>query len=95
MKDSRRFEDTMLQLRTSQILQLEQVKILKISLHQKEVELKTKVSLEDVKKRIRQNYNENPLAWWERNQLQAELKVKEGKEYEFVRCRPIPMNIND
>ena len=53
------------------------------------------MSLEDVKRKIVRSYNEGPLAWWDRNQLRASLKIKKGKEHELVRYRPILMNIVD
>ena len=73
-----------------------EIEILKASLisHQ-DIEEETQVSLEDVKRKIKECYNENPLAWCNRNGLKASLKVKVGKEYEFVRYKPIMMNIMD
>ncbi|KAL0394881.1 UNVERIFIED_CONTAM: Enzymatic polyprotein [Sesamum latifolium] len=37
----------------------------------------SKLSLENVKGLIQRNFSENPLAWWDRNKIEATLKVKE------------------
>ncbi|KAL0434862.1 UNVERIFIED_CONTAM: hypothetical protein Sradi_0194100 [Sesamum radiatum] len=37
----------------------------------------SKLSLENVKRLIQRNFSENPLAWWDRNKIEATLKVKE------------------
>ncbi|KAL0437503.1 UNVERIFIED_CONTAM: movement protein [Sesamum radiatum] len=37
----------------------------------------------------------NPLAWWDRNKIEATLKVKEECKYEYVRYKPIQMNMED
>ncbi|KAL0430960.1 UNVERIFIED_CONTAM: movement protein [Sesamum radiatum] len=44
---------------------------------------------------IQRNFNENPLAWWNRNKIEATQKVKEECKYEHVRYRPIQMNMKD
>ncbi|KAK4390500.1 putative enzymatic polyprotein, partial [Sesamum angolense] len=66
------------------------------------VELKTmdineesKLSLENVKRFIQRNFSENPLAWWDRNKIEATLKIKEKCKYEYVRYKPIQMNMED
>ncbi|KAL0354271.1 UNVERIFIED_CONTAM: movement protein [Sesamum angustifolium] len=66
------------------------------------VELKTmdiseesKLSLENVKRLIQRNFSENPLAWWDRNKIEATLKIKEECKYEYVRYKPIQMNMED
>ncbi|KAL0413845.1 UNVERIFIED_CONTAM: polyprotein [Sesamum radiatum] len=33
---------------------------------------------------IQRNFSENPLAWWDRNKIEATLKVKEECKYEFI-----------
>ncbi|KAL0437637.1 UNVERIFIED_CONTAM: movement protein [Sesamum radiatum] len=38
----------------------------------------SKLSLENVKRLIQRNFSENPLAWWDRNKIEATLKVKEN-----------------
>ncbi|KAL0367821.1 UNVERIFIED_CONTAM: putative enzymatic polyprotein [Sesamum radiatum] len=54
-----------------------------------------KLSLENVKRLIQRNFSENPLAWWDRNKIEATLKVKEECKYEYVRYKPIQMNMED
>ncbi|KAL0385579.1 UNVERIFIED_CONTAM: putative enzymatic polyprotein [Sesamum radiatum] len=44
---------------------------------------------------IQRNFSENPLAWWDRNKIEVTLKVKEECKYEYVRYRPIQMNMED
>ncbi|KAL0428362.1 UNVERIFIED_CONTAM: Enzymatic polyprotein [Sesamum latifolium] len=56
---------------------------------------KSKLSLENVKRLIQRNFSENPLAWWDRNKIEATLKVKEECKYEYVRYKPIQMNMED
>ncbi|KAK4382551.1 movement protein [Sesamum angolense] len=36
----------------------------------------SKLSLENVKRLIQRNFSENPLAWWDRNKIEATLKIK-------------------
>ncbi|KAL0311248.1 UNVERIFIED_CONTAM: Enzymatic polyprotein [Sesamum angustifolium] len=56
---------------------------------------KSKLSLENAKRLIQRNFNENPLAWWDRNTIEAALRVKEECKYEYVRYKPIQMNMED
>ncbi|KAL0282324.1 UNVERIFIED_CONTAM: movement protein [Sesamum angustifolium] len=44
---------------------------------------------------FRRNFSENPLAWWDRNKIEATLKIKEECKYEYVRYKPIQMNMED
>ncbi|KAL0367716.1 UNVERIFIED_CONTAM: Polyprotein P3 [Sesamum radiatum] len=60
-----------------------------------DVSEESKLSLENVKRLIQRNFSENPLAWWDRNKIEATLKVKEECKYEYVRYKPIQMNIED
>ncbi|KAL0440303.1 UNVERIFIED_CONTAM: movement protein [Sesamum latifolium] len=53
----------------------------------------SKLSLENVKRLIERNFSENPLAWWDRNKIEVTLKVKEECKYEYVRYKPIQMNM--
>ncbi|KAL0456794.1 UNVERIFIED_CONTAM: movement protein [Sesamum latifolium] len=55
----------------------------------------SKLSLENVKRLIQRNFSENPLAWWDRNKIEATLKVKEKCKYEYIRYKPIQMNMED
>ncbi|KAL0423836.1 UNVERIFIED_CONTAM: movement protein [Sesamum radiatum] len=53
------------------------------------------LSLENVKRLIQRNFSENPLAWWDRNKIESTLKIKEECKYEYVRYKPIQMNMED
>ncbi|KAK4386334.1 Enzymatic polyprotein [Sesamum angolense] len=53
------------------------------------------LSLENVKRLIQRNFSENPLSWWDRNKIEATLKIKEECKYEYVRYKPIQMNMED
>ncbi|KAL2243370.1 UNVERIFIED_CONTAM: Enzymatic polyprotein [Sesamum indicum] len=55
----------------------------------------SRLSLENVKRLIQRNFSENPLAWWDRNKIEATLKVKDECKYEYVRYKPIQMNMED
>ncbi|KAK4400707.1 Enzymatic polyprotein [Sesamum angolense] len=55
----------------------------------------SKLSLENVKRLIQRNFSKNPLAWWDRNKIEATLKIKEECKYEYVRYKPIQMNMED
>ncbi|KAK4397903.1 hypothetical protein Sango_1265800 [Sesamum angolense] len=55
----------------------------------------SKLSLKNVKRLIQRNFSENPLAWWDRNKIEATLKIKEECKYEYVRYKPIQMNMED
>ncbi|KAK4384641.1 hypothetical protein Sango_3040500 [Sesamum angolense] len=67
---------------------LEELKTLDIS-------EESRLSLENVKRLIQRNFSENPLAWWDRNKIEATLKIKEECKYEYVRYKPIQMNMED
>ncbi|KAL0293697.1 UNVERIFIED_CONTAM: hypothetical protein Sradi_6922900, partial [Sesamum radiatum] len=60
-----------------------------------DISKESKLSLENVEKLIQRNFSENPLAWCDRNKIEATLKVKEEYKYEYVRYKPIQMNIED
>ncbi|KAL0420777.1 UNVERIFIED_CONTAM: movement protein [Sesamum latifolium] len=60
-----------------------------------DISKESRLSLENVKRLIQRNFSENPLAWWDRNKIEATLKVKEECKYEYVRYKPIQMNMND
>ena len=49
----------------------------------------SRLSLENVKRLIQRNFSENPLAWWDRNKIEATLKVKEECKYKYVRYKSI------
>ncbi|KAL0394739.1 UNVERIFIED_CONTAM: movement protein [Sesamum latifolium] len=67
---------------------LQEIKLLDIS-------EESKLSLENVKRLIQRNFSENPLAWWDKNKIKATLKVKKECKYEYVRYKPIQMNMED
>ncbi|KAL0297762.1 UNVERIFIED_CONTAM: movement protein [Sesamum radiatum] len=56
---------------------LQELKIMDIS-------EESKLSLKNVKRLIQRNFSENPLAWWDRNKIEATLKIKEECKYEYV-----------
>ncbi|KAL0284109.1 UNVERIFIED_CONTAM: hypothetical protein Sangu_2845800 [Sesamum angustifolium] len=60
-----------------------------------DISKKSKVSLVNVKRLIRRNFSENPLTWWDRNKIEVTLKIKEECKYEYVRYKPIQMNMED
>ncbi|KAK4381827.1 Enzymatic polyprotein [Sesamum angolense] len=41
----------------------------------------SKLSLENVKRLIQRNFNENPQAWWDGNKIESTLRVKEECKY--------------
>ncbi|KAL0391026.1 UNVERIFIED_CONTAM: putative enzymatic polyprotein [Sesamum calycinum] len=76
----------------------EEIKNLKEALQElkaMDISEESKLSLENVKRLIQRNFSENPLAWWDRNKIEAILKVKEECKYEYVRYKPIQMNMED
>ncbi|KAL0392823.1 UNVERIFIED_CONTAM: putative enzymatic polyprotein [Sesamum radiatum] len=76
----------------------EEIKSLKEPLQElktMDISEESKLSLENVKRLIQRNFNENPLAWWDRNKIKATLKIKEECKYEYVRYKPIQMDMED
>ncbi|KAL0440119.1 UNVERIFIED_CONTAM: putative enzymatic polyprotein [Sesamum latifolium] len=76
----------------------EEIKNLKEALQEiksLDISEENKLSLENIKRLIQRNFSENPLAWWNRNKIEATLKVKEECKYEYVRYKPIQMNMKD
>ncbi|KAL0404075.1 UNVERIFIED_CONTAM: movement protein [Sesamum radiatum] len=58
----------------------EEIKNLKEALQEiksLDISEESKLSLENVKRLIQRNFSENPLAWWDRNKIEATLTVKE------------------
>ncbi|KAK4381437.1 putative enzymatic polyprotein [Sesamum angolense] len=93
MQDKRKFGKVLLSFRQQGLIDSdsfyeeseEEIKNLKEALE----ELKTmhiseenKLSLENVKRLIQRNFSENPLAWWDKNKIEATLKVKEECKYD-------------
>ncbi|KAK4392624.1 hypothetical protein Sango_2040200 [Sesamum angolense] len=105
MQDKRKFGKVLLSFRQQGLIDSdsfyeeseEEIKNLREAL----VELKTMdiseesiLSLENVKRLIQRNFSENPLAWWI-GTIEATLKIKEECKYEYVRYKPIQMNMED
>ncbi|KAL0378996.1 UNVERIFIED_CONTAM: Enzymatic polyprotein [Sesamum radiatum] len=106
MQDRRRFGKTLLSFRQQGLIDSnsfykeseEEIITLKEALREiksLDISEESKLSLENVKRLIQRNFSENPLAWWERNKIEATLKVKEECKYEYVRYKPIQMNMED
>ncbi|KAL0445567.1 UNVERIFIED_CONTAM: Enzymatic polyprotein [Sesamum latifolium] len=106
MQDKRKFGKALLSFRQQGLIDSdsfyeeseEEIKTLKEALQEiksLEVSEESKLSLENVKRLIQRNFSENPLAWWDRNKIEATLKVKEECKYEYVRYKPIQMNMED
>ncbi|KAL0346703.1 UNVERIFIED_CONTAM: putative enzymatic polyprotein [Sesamum calycinum] len=106
MQDKRKFGKVLLSFRQQGLIDSdsfyeeseEEIKNLREAL----VELRTMdisgesiLSLENVKRLIQRNFSEDPLAWWDRNKIEATLKLKEECKYEYVRYKPIQMNMED
>ncbi|KAK4407944.1 movement protein [Sesamum angolense] len=106
MQDKRKFGKVLLSFRQQGLIDSdsfyeeseEEIKNLREAL----VELKTMdiseesiLSLENVKRLIQRNLSKNPLAWWDRNKIEATLMIKEECKYEYVRYKPIQMNMED
>ncbi|KAL0303342.1 UNVERIFIED_CONTAM: putative enzymatic polyprotein [Sesamum radiatum] len=76
----------------------EEIKDLKKALQEiksLDISEESKLSLENVKRLIRRNFSENPLAWWDNNKIEATPKVKKECKYEYVRYKLIQMNMED
>ncbi|KAL0373773.1 UNVERIFIED_CONTAM: movement protein [Sesamum radiatum] len=106
IQDRRRFGKTLLSFRQQGLIDSdsfykeseEEIKNLKEALQEiksLDISEESKLSLENVKRLIQRNFSENPLAWWDRNKIEATLKVKEECKYEYVRYKPIQMNMED
>ncbi|KAL0435411.1 UNVERIFIED_CONTAM: putative enzymatic polyprotein [Sesamum radiatum] len=106
IQDMRRFDKTLLSFRQPGLIDSdsfykeleEEIKNLKEALQEiksLDISEESKLSLENVKRLIQRNFGENPLAWWDRNKIEATLKVKEECKYEYVRYKPIQVNMED
>ncbi|KAL0313467.1 UNVERIFIED_CONTAM: putative enzymatic polyprotein [Sesamum radiatum] len=102
IQDRRRFGKTLLSFRQQGLIDSdsfykeseEEIKNLKEALQEiKSLDIRRKQAL--LKRLIQRNFSENPLAWWDRNKIEATLKVKEECKYEYVRYKPIQMNMED
>ncbi|KAL2243546.1 UNVERIFIED_CONTAM: movement protein [Sesamum indicum] len=98
MQDKRKFgkglihSDSFYKESEEEILNLKEALLEMKSLYSSE---ENRLSLQNVKRLIQRNFNENPLAWWDRNKFEATLKVKDECKYEYVRYKPIQMNMED
>ncbi|KAL2237488.1 UNVERIFIED_CONTAM: movement protein, partial [Sesamum indicum] len=106
MQDKRKFGKVLLSFRQQELIDSdsfykeseEEVLSLKEALQEMkslDISEENRLSLENVKRLIQRNLNENPLAWWDRNKIEATLKVKDECKYEYVRYKPIQMNMED
>ncbi|KAL0294553.1 UNVERIFIED_CONTAM: movement protein, partial [Sesamum angustifolium] len=106
MQDKRKFGKVLLSFRQQGLIDSdsfyeeseEEIKNLKealVELNSMDISEESKLSLENVKRLIQRNFSENPLAWWERNKIEGTLKIKEECKYEYVRYKPIQMNMED
>ncbi|KAL0404458.1 UNVERIFIED_CONTAM: movement protein [Sesamum radiatum] len=106
MQDRRRFGKTLLSFRQQGLIDSdsfykeseEEIKNLKEALQEiksLDISEESKLSLENIKRLIQKNFSENPLAWWDRNKIEATPTVKEECKYECVRYKPIQMNMED
>ncbi|KAL0352086.1 UNVERIFIED_CONTAM: movement protein [Sesamum calycinum] len=106
MQDKRKFGKVLLSFRQQGLINSdsfhkeseEEIKNLKEALQElktMDISEESKLSLENVKRLIQRNFSKNPLAWWDRNKIEATLKIKEECKYEYVRYKPIQMNMED
>ncbi|KAL0288131.1 UNVERIFIED_CONTAM: hypothetical protein Sradi_7105500 [Sesamum radiatum] len=106
MQDKRKFGKVLLSFRQQGLIDSdsfyeeseEEIKNLKEALQElktMDISEESKLSLENIKRLIQRNFSENPLAWWDRNKIEATLKIKEECKYEYVRYKPIQMNMED
>ncbi|KAL0446291.1 UNVERIFIED_CONTAM: putative enzymatic polyprotein [Sesamum latifolium] len=106
MQDKRKFDKALLSFRQQGLIKSDsfyeesEKKIINLKEALQEIKSldiseESRLSLENVKRLIQRNFSENPLAWWDMNKIKATLKVKEECKYEYVRYKPIQMNMED
>ncbi|KAL0442214.1 UNVERIFIED_CONTAM: movement protein [Sesamum radiatum] len=106
MQDKRKFGKVLLSFRQQGLIDRDsfynesegEIKNLKEALEElktMDISEESKLSLKNVKRLIRRNFSENPLAWWDRNKIEATIKIQEECKYEYVRYKPIQMNMED
>ncbi|KAL0290622.1 UNVERIFIED_CONTAM: hypothetical protein Sangu_2565800 [Sesamum angustifolium] len=106
MQDKREFGKVLLSFRQQGLIDsdgfyeefVEEIKNLKEALQElttMDISEERKLFLENAKRLIRRNFNENPLAWWDRNKIEDTLKIKEECKYEYIQYKPIQMNMED
>ncbi|KAL0407845.1 UNVERIFIED_CONTAM: hypothetical protein Sradi_1718900 [Sesamum radiatum] len=95
MQDKRKFGKALLSFRQFGLIDSdsfyeeseEKIKNLKEALQERkslDISKESKLSLENIKRLIQRNFSENPLAWWDRNKIEATLKVKEECKYKYA-----------
>ncbi|KAL0290851.1 UNVERIFIED_CONTAM: putative enzymatic polyprotein [Sesamum calycinum] len=95
MQDKRKFDKVLLSFRQQGLIDSdsfheeseEEIKNLKEALQElKTIDIseESKLSLENVKRLIQRNFSENPLAWWDRNKIEATLKIKENANMKHI-----------
>ncbi|KAL0311639.1 UNVERIFIED_CONTAM: putative enzymatic polyprotein [Sesamum calycinum] len=93
MQDKRKFDKVLLSFKQQGLIDSdsfygeseEGIKNLKEALQElktMDISEESKLSLENVKRLIQRNFSENPLAWWDRNKIEATLKIKEECKYD-------------
>ncbi|KAL0358336.1 UNVERIFIED_CONTAM: Polyprotein P3 [Sesamum angustifolium] len=93
MQDKRKFGKVLLSFRQQGLIDSdsfyeeseEEIKNLKEALQElktMDISEESKLSLENVKRLIQRNCSENRLAWWDRNKIEATLKIKEECKYD-------------
>ncbi|KAL0343009.1 UNVERIFIED_CONTAM: movement protein [Sesamum angustifolium] len=106
MQDKRKFGKVLLSFRQQGLIDSdsfyeesgEEIKNIKEAIQElkiMDISEESQFCLENVKRLIQRNFSENPLAWWDRNKIEATLKIKEECKYEYVRYKPIQMNMED
>ncbi|KAK4398028.1 putative enzymatic polyprotein [Sesamum angolense] len=106
MQDKRKFGKVLLSFRQQGLIDTdsfheeseEELKNLKEAIRElkaMDISEEIQLSLEMSRGSSRENFSENPLAWWDRNKIEATLKIKEECKYEYVRYKPIQMNMED
>ncbi|KAL0292267.1 UNVERIFIED_CONTAM: Enzymatic polyprotein [Sesamum angustifolium] len=106
MQDKRKFGKVLLSFRQQGLIdsdsfykesevEIQNLKEALVELKAMDISEESKLSLENVKRLIQRNFSENPLAWWDRNKIETTLKIKEECKYEYVRYKPIQMNMED
>ncbi|KAL0395260.1 UNVERIFIED_CONTAM: hypothetical protein Slati_4492200 [Sesamum latifolium] len=106
MQDKRKFGKALLSFRQQGLIDSnsfyeeskEEIKNLKEALQEiksLDISKESKLSLENIKRLIQRYFSENPRTWWDRNKIEATLKVKEECKYDYVRYKPIQMNMED
>ncbi|KAL0349694.1 UNVERIFIED_CONTAM: hypothetical protein Sradi_4118600 [Sesamum radiatum] len=104
MQDKRKFGKVLLSFRQRGLIDSDssykeskgEIKNLKKALEElktMDISEESQLSLKNVKRLIRRNFSENLLAWWDRNKIETTLKIKEECKYEYVRYKPIQMNM--